>query len=259
MKKPYGYDTLKTPQYENCEVLSPEGQLMFRCPKKKANWYLSKNLGIKISDTPLTIQLTFTPKGNGHIGDPYYLQPLMNQCVVCGSGEKLTKHHIVPYCYRKFFPLLLKDHRSYDVLPLCVMCHGLYEEYAMELKEALAIKYNAPPVCGVANHDKNIGYAIKAARTLYAYKDKIPLERQEFLLDKVRNYLKREPQPDDLEELQSKNPYEFRTFIQHGELVVNKITDVEKFVQEWRQHFLDKMKPKFMPDNWRVDRTVYQV
>ena len=53
------YESLKNPQYENCEVLNPDGELMFRCCYKKANWYLDRNLGVKIKDNPLVIRLNF--------------------------------------------------------------------------------------------------------------------------------------------------------------------------------------------------------
>ena len=60
---------------------------MFRCCKKKAIWYLDRNLGTKVSENPLIIQLTFVPKGIGHIDDPYFLQEMHNRCVVCGSED----------------------------------------------------------------------------------------------------------------------------------------------------------------------------
>lgn len=63
--------TLKTPQYENCQVMNPEGRLMFRTHNRKGIWYLDRNLAKKLSDDPLIIQLTFAPKGIGHINDPF--------------------------------------------------------------------------------------------------------------------------------------------------------------------------------------------
>jgi len=30
------------------------------------------------------------------------------------------------------------------------------------------------------------------------------------------------------------------------------LEDKEKFVQRWRQHFLDSLQPKFMPEHWSV-------
>ena len=47
--------------YGNCQVLSPEGHLMFRCESKKANWYLKRDLADIITDEPLVIKLKFQP------------------------------------------------------------------------------------------------------------------------------------------------------------------------------------------------------
>ena len=33
--------------------------------------------------------------------------------------------------------------------------------------------------------------------------------------------------------------------------------EVEAFVRLWRSHFLEKMKPRFLPDGWRVDYPVF--
>ena len=42
----------------------------------------------------------------------------------------------------------------------------------------------------------------------------------------------------------------------HGYHVVSKLDDHEKiveFVRMWRQHFVDTMKPQFMPLGWSID------
>jgi hypothetical protein len=248
--------SLKTPQYENCEVLSPEGQLMFRCCRKKALWYLDRNLGKKIIDDPLTVQLTFVPKGAGHIDDPYFLQKMENRCVVCGSEEFLTRHHIVPYCYRKFFPDQLKNHRSYDVMALCIPCHRSYEEHALELKEILANQHSAPISGTGIKYDKELARARGAAAALLTNRHKMPPERQEELLSRVKTYLKKEITDVDMQELVDKDPYDFGNYTHHGKIVIEQITDIEVFVQEWRQHFIYKMQPQFLPSHWTVYRPV---
>ncbi|NIQ13420.1 MAG: hypothetical protein GTO02_03115, partial [Candidatus Dadabacteria bacterium] len=179
-----GHHIRKTPQYGNCEVLGPDGNLMFRCCQKKALWYLERNLGNQISKEPFTIQLTFTPKGKGHVDDPYFLQIMKNLCVVCGSDENLTRHHVVPYCYRKFFPTNLKDHRSYDVMALCIPCHELYEEKATEFKEELAVKHSAPVSGTGARFDKALSAARGAARAILEHGNKIPPARKDILIER---------------------------------------------------------------------------
>lgn len=247
--------TLKSPQYENCEVLSPEGQLMFRCCKRKVVWYLDRNLGKKIVDDPLTIQLTFIPKGVGHIDDPYFLQKMKNQCVVCGGKEDLTRHHIVPYCYRKFFPTELKNHRSYDVMSLCIPCHRIYEACAVEFKQFLAIKHSVP-VSGIGiKYNKQLVIAKGAAKAILDHRDKIPQQRQEELFGRIKDYLQKDPTDEDLQLLITKD-HHFSNYTHHGEVVVSKTENIELFVQEWRKHFLNTMLPKFLPLFWDIERRI---
>ena len=52
--------------YGNCQVLSPGGILMFRCDEKKAKWYLNRNLGEILSESPLIVKLKFEPRGLGN-------------------------------------------------------------------------------------------------------------------------------------------------------------------------------------------------
>jgi 5-methylcytosine-specific restriction endonuclease McrA len=248
--------TLKSPQYENCEVLGPDGNLMFRCCRKKANWYLDRKLGRQLREEPLTIQLTFVPKGVGHVNDPYFLQVMENRCVVCGSEKDLTRHHVVPYCYRKFFPTHLKQHRSYDVMALCIPCHHKYEEHALELKELLATKYSAP-VGGIGRKfDKELSAARSAAKAILENEDKIPQERKDQLIELIKGYLNRDFTEEDLKALIDKNPYDFGNFVHHGKMVLDQVYDIEAFVREWRQHFVEKMAPRFLPSHWTIYRPV---
>jgi hypothetical protein len=247
--------TLKSPQYGNCEVLSPDGQLMFRCCKKKAMWYLDRNLGKKVVEAPLTIQLTFIPKGVGHINDPYFLQKMENRCVVCGSVDDLTRHHIVPYCYRKFFPFDLKNHRSYDVMALCIPCHHNYEEHAVEFKQTLAVKHSAPINVTGIKYNKDLAVAKGAAKAILENRDKIPQQRQEQLLECIKSYLQKDPTDEDLKSLIDKDHQDFSKCVHHGAIVIKQIQDIELFVQEWRKHFIDKMNPQFLPSHWSIYRT----
>lgn len=248
--------SLKSPQYENCEVLSPDGQLMFRCCKKKAVWYLDRKLGTKLLDDPLTIQLTFIPKGVGHVNDPYFLQKMENRCVVCGGEESLTRHHIVPYCYRRFFPDHLKNHRSYDVMALCIPCHRSYEEYALDLKETLANQHSAPISGTGVKYDKELARARGAASALLTNRHKMPPDRQEELYKRIKDYLQKEVFDADLQELIDKNPYDFGNYTHHGKIVMEQIKDIEGFVRSWRQHFVDKMNPQHLPSHWTIQRSV---
>jgi hypothetical protein len=250
--------TLKTPQYDNCKVLSPEGNLMFRCHKKKVYWYLDRDLGELVNDNPLTIRLIFDPKGMGHVNDPYFLQEMENKCVVCGCIEHLTRHHVVPKSYRKHFPLEFKNHRSYDVMSLCVPCHRLYEDLALELRKVLADKYLAPMGGGIS-FNKELAKVRGSAGALKKYKSQIPQSRIDELYNIIKTHLNKEDVTDeDLDQLLKLEVYSFKGYVHHGKKVMEKvgteIKAVEEFIRFWRLHFVEKMQPKHLPKYWTVDR-----
>ena len=162
--------------YGNYSVVSPEGILMFKCNLKKVNWYLSRGLATIIQDDPTCIKLNFTPNGLGNHNRSYGLNKMENKCVNCGSTDKLTRHHIVPFCYRKFFPMEIKSHNFHDILPMCVNCHYNYERKADKLKELLAIQYNAP-IHGLIVEDKSFYKFYKMAIILLRQDLNIPKYR----------------------------------------------------------------------------------
>jgi len=119
--------------YDNCKALGPNGQHMFYCSRSKANSYIKKELGRIISEDPYIFQLLFEPKGKGN---PDY-GPRENKCVRCNTEENLTRHHIVPYSFRREFLPEFKDHRSEEVVPMCRKCHDLYELESTILRKDL--------------------------------------------------------------------------------------------------------------------------
>lgn len=245
---------LKTPQYGNCLVLSPEGQLMFRTNQKKIDWYLARNLAIKVDDNPVTIQLNFIPNGNGHVGDPYHLQEMKNQCVVCGSEDRLTRHHIVPYCYRRFFPQELKQHKSYDVLALCFKCHMEYERVAGNLKLELEKKYNIPVFKEKPEH-KELMHKQSVARAILGYRDRIPEERLKKLYKFIGDYLGKETVDDaDLNELINRKVRIFRAGNLNSKKVLECVGDIKSFMIWWREHFCSTMNPQYLPEHWSAHR-----
>ncbi|KAJ2585205.1 hypothetical protein EV177_009992, partial [Coemansia sp. RSA 1804] len=108
--------------YENCSVLDVSGRLLFRAPRKRLDWYLTRGLATRVDDT--TIRLTFQNRGTGRQGEQFYLQDMRNECVVCGGTScGLTMHHVVPHQYRQHMPDSVKSRSSHDLLPLCIACH----------------------------------------------------------------------------------------------------------------------------------------
>jgi hypothetical protein len=244
-----------SPLYGDGLVLHPDGTEMFRCTRKRADWYLSRSLAKVISDDEhIIIQLLFEPKGKGHAGDDFFLGKRENLCVCCGINENITRHHIVPYFYRRALPKEVKCSNHHDVVAMCIDCHHRYERAADKVKFQLSKQYNAPlSVYGSFDKSSMIG---KDVATLHLHKIgriKLPPEIVQAKEKIVSTYLGRTATESDLQELRSN--WRFDMVKRHGEIVVSQITDIQGFVEMWRNHFLQTMAPKFMPSGWDVKRS----
>jgi hypothetical protein len=242
----------QSPIYESYVMLHPDGTKMCHCNHKKAKWYTDRELADWVDQK--TFKLRFEPNGYGKSDNPYYTQPMENKCVVCGADEQLNKHHVVPYVFRKRFPIEYKESNHHDIVATCVDCHENYEGYANEYKKLLAqnfgLKFNESVKSKERSHNKKIS----TAREL--------LER----LDKGMNINKQGKEiviPEDrLKELKiiaSKDMQE-ETYISSepvwADKIVEKILEEDKlfeFVKAWREHFLQYAKPKNMPNHWSVE------
>lgn len=241
--------------YGNCRVLSPDGHLMFRCLEKKARWYLDRNLGIIVDEDPLTVKLTFQPKGKGE-PHQFLKGERENKCVVCGAEEllSLTRHHLVPYEYRQFFPEERKEHNSMLVVAICRSCHSEYEsKFANVYKSQLASIYNAP----INRFPKEKSVVVGALNTLRQHRQNLPKERIDVLKNKIEDYLisNNIEKEVDLEDIESiRNLYDFLKAeesdisIKHGKLVVERCEDLDSFELHWVEHFIKTMSPKFIPE-----------
>jgi hypothetical protein len=245
---------LKRDPYENCVVKSQHGDVMFYCSRKRANWYLKRKLAEILKEDPLEIRLTFETKGLGNADDPFYLQKRINQCVVCGSVESgLTRHHVIPYCFRRYFPPEIKDHSYHDILPLCTTHHDAYEQRANELKVQLEAEYDAP-IHGLWLFDKSyyndLSRCVAHARTLLKHGDKIPLDKQAKMIARIKEVLKQ----DEID-LNVVATIDYKVDVEpQGKLIVERLTNVEEFIHRWRAHFIESMQPKFMPKHWSIVR-----
>lgn len=238
--------------YGNCKVYSPDGHLMFRCDDKRANWYISRNLANVISHTPYEIKLNFQPKGLGNHNKNYGLTKIENKCVVCGTDEFLTRHHVVPYCYRRYFPVENKSHQFHDVLSLCVDCHENYEYSAFEFKKELAERYSAP-INGELFNNKDMLKMRKIAVCLTSdWLKFIPKERVDEMKSTIRTFFSWKRITN--KRLNNLIEKELKVLNKtHGEIVISKLNDLKPFVKEWRLHFLNNNECKYLPENWSVE------
>lgn len=236
--------------YDSFEVQDPRGKILFLCDKKKIRWYIKKNLVTKITDT--TFRMINEPKGPGNV-NPYFLERLESRCVVCGVKEKLSKHHIVPYQYRKVLPDDYKNSNHFDVLCVCIDCHERYEKKATKLKEDIHKEYNVP-LNGNPCSNKTV---VAINGILYKLKEEgqnLSNEAIESLLKNLRKYVGynitfEEAIVMDFHDIEANNYYEMRDSIFMDKWLVSG-KSYEDFILMWRQHFIDTMKPKFMSSNW---------
>jgi hypothetical protein len=234
--------------YGNYQVYSPDGVLMFRTDQKKINWYLSRGLATRISDN--SISLLFEPMGLGLHGREYGLTQMKNICVVCGSESELTKHHVVPRCYRSFFPEEYRSHKFHDVLVTCVGCHYTYEEEALKYKKEISQKYDCP-IDGIIV-DRSREKKIK--NFILCLEDKnIPKWRISQIKSEIRRELNiKRITRSVIKEWSNKVIKNFCS-VSNGEMVVQKIENLDEFIRDWRSHFIQTMDPKFLPEGWSIN------
>lgn len=244
--------------YGNIKVYSPDGSLMFKGNEKKINWYLNKNLAVvteqDIDGKPIAIQLNFIPGGLGHPTDEFFLSTKENICVVSGSSDlsKLTKHHVVPYMYRKWFPLEFKSKNSHDVLLVDAEKHFQYEQEANKLKDQIARDLGLPTLQEYSHHIKRKAAYSGMARAIL--NPDLPFETKIEICIKFQQKTQLIPNTTNLKRYLRavKNEYEMANL--YGQIVVDKIPNLQKFSEMWRQHFVDTMQPKYLPLGWRVDK-----
>lgn len=234
--------------YDSYSMYSPDGKFMCYCNKKKAYWYINKNLANWINDKEF--QLIFEPNGDGKAHNPYYAQKMKNCCVVCGAEKDLNKHHVVPYVFRSRFPISYKESNHHDIVAICIDCHEKYEKQANILKKEIADELNISMINGLS---------------LEQVKNKKILSARQ-LLEKINNGEIKDI-PDSrvaLLRIKAAEPlYENITVsgaIWADQIMKNVLSNnnLYPFVKRWRNHFIEIMKPNFLPKYWSVDSKLEQ-
>ena len=254
----------KSPLYHNCMLQAPDGQVLCTCDTKKADWYVAKGIGYIVSQDPYTVRLRFEPSGRpeGRAGE-YYLSVKPNICVVCGKDESFLRKNVVPHEYRRYFPAVMKDHQSHDVLLMCVRCHQRSNMYDADLRKRLSEECSAP--IGTETDVKlrenvelkrvrSSGRALQANRARQC----IPQNRLQELEEALLEHYQVEELTDEIVDRAAKASF----LVENGDYVPHSRAVVQHFLERggllqlevtWRKHFLQSMKPAFLPDLWSVD------
>lgn len=257
------YMTRKTPLYDNCMLQAPDGEPLSSCNYKKVQWYVDKGLGRIVSrdDEPLAVQLNFEPSNRPVLDSQYYTQNKDNLCVVCSSTRSLVRKNVVPHEYRKYFPEIMKNHISHDILLLCLHCHQISNLRDAALRKTLAKECNAPiesGEVGKVRDDHHLRKVRSAGRALLIARKTLPDDRAMVLEDVLKKHFNVDEVTDDIIKTASEMDTKIynEEFVAHGMKVVEHFKSTSglvSFEMRWRQHFLDSMKPKHMPALWSVD------
>ncbi|XP_054256113.1 exonuclease 3'-5' domain-containing protein 2 [Indicator indicator] len=257
-----GYSARKSPLYDNCFLHAPDGQPLCTCDHKKAQWYLDKGIGELVSTDPFVVKLRFEPSGRPESQVDYYLTVKENLCVVCGKRESYIRKNIVPHEYRKHFPVQMKDHNSHDVLLLCTSCHAISNYYDNLLKQQLAEEFSAPIGSeeGVRLLEDPLRRQVRSGARALLNADSLPEPRRAELLQCIKDFFNTEAVTPEM--LQEAAGLETRicneSYMPHGLKVVQcfargGLRSLMQLERRWRQHFLDSMQPKHLPEQWSVD------
>ncbi|XP_025894007.1 exonuclease 3'-5' domain-containing protein 2 [Nothoprocta perdicaria] len=257
-----GYSARKSPLYDNCFLHAPDGQPLCTCDRKKAQWYLDKGIGELVSTEPFVVKLQFEPSGRPESEVDYYLTVKENLCVVCGKRESYIRKNVVPHEYRRHFPVQMKDHNSHDVLLLCTACHAVSNYYDSRLKQQLAEEFGAPVGSedGLRVLEDPLRRQVRSGARALLHADGLPAPRRAQLLRGIQDFFNTEEVT--LEMLQEAAGLETRicneSYLPHGLKVVQcfakgGLRSLMQLERRWRQHFLDNMQPKYLPEQWSVD------
>lgn len=247
--------------YDNCVIQAPDGMSLSRCGLKKAHWYLERSLADVVAGSdPLTIRLRFEPSGRQGADDPQMQEGKPNICVVCGTPDDLTRHHIIPYSFIRHMELKYKIDIIRDIFPVCAPCHMQYEKISWMKRHEMARKLGIP-IYGIRNEEMTkVRRATGASATLLKYGHKIPEDKKLALHKIIREFLGQEIiTEEDLIKLRGYEIKKRLDYVPFSKYVAERVSNYDEFAREWRQHFVDSMKPKHMPESWKIDRKTESV
>lgn len=260
MNDPNPQHVLERPYYGDYRFYHPDGSLMFITTERRANFYTTKDLVSQDTTDPKKFVFKTEPANWGFWDTSlhhYHLRLKKNRCVVCGSNEQLTKHHVLPVTFQRYYPNDPEDAgvRSHDMLLLCLDCHETYEQkYADPVRNQWAIKHEAH-----LNHrfkNTELGQAVKMAKTLL--RKRLPAQIQRKLIEEVAKVLTKKPSKDDLNRLATLGWRDTQELLEKADMgkKVTDAWDLGELRRFWRSHFVESMNPQFLPEGWSIDAPV---
>lgn len=239
--------------YGNVEIYSPDGHLMFRTNDDKLRFYKRKDLVEPMSD--FQYRLKFVPKGLGHgERNQDLLEPRENKCVRCGEEDLfvLTRHHVVPTRFRKFLPKNIKGNNHRYVVFLCTDCHEEYGYFENQLNEVIAKELGIKSLKQCNDEIYIEKRIITGIADTILFKEGIPADRLAQLKKDFQERTDLEPTTENLAKVRRKKYEPTSPENNFGKLVIDNVKNIYYFQQMWLEHFVETMKPKFLPKDLLV-------
>lgn len=214
---------LATPHYANVLLIGQDGKHLSTISTKKAKWYLKKNLAMEVpAPTPYAraLQINFTHKQVGE-AEKWDLEVSDNCCVMCGTSQDLTLHHIVPRVIRRYFPFEVKSHAREWCVLLCEPCHNNVEAVSQPVYK-VKFPYSSPK----DEHMDTALQVIKHKGNLH----KIPTEKLAGMLA-LSSY-------KSVEEIPDLNPESNRGL--NRELGSRRSNTQQRLIEEWAHEFIQE-------------------
>jgi hypothetical protein len=234
--------------YDNCEIVHKDGTCLGHCDRKKFNWYVNNNLAEKINDS--TIKLLFEPK---MISNKINTIKRENKCCGCCTEEQLRKFHVVPAEFKKLFPIENKSHNSTDIVLLCPDCVSDANFFSDLFKKELEDEYGINKTDFI-DKDKE-----KLKLTAIRYLKKYEISKIHDKANDIVKYIEQElidqlgykPELDEIKNLTNidivKKTNDASSVAQYIVNNVLKENKLDEFVMRWKNYYLKKMEPEYIP------------
>ena len=248
--------------YDNCRLEAPNGTTLCYVSNRRAQWYLRNRdaegnlLGHLVSESPLVVRLSFQPSGMGRDGDEFYLTPRENKCVVCGTDQRLTRHHVVPQAFRRHFPARFKEYADHDIVAACEPCHRAYCIYEEEFKAKLAAQKGWDRLGRPANMPVRVMRTLALLKPVLPLKEGIPPEGKLALaLRLYRTLGVNGLSQNELSLVAEALAVEKHSSLGHRYVSTLKTDEeIQALCFAWRLHFVEAMAPEFIPEHWDAKR-----
>lgn len=233
--------------YSNIIIVNCKGNLLATISKRKADWYIKRKLAKEMVPPPpgypRAIKLNFEADVERN-PKPFEINVNENKCVICGKENELTRHHVIPWVIRRYFPLKHKNYSRQWCVLLCVDCHEEVEMLTQPL-------YKSDFPKGVAAR-KNTDLTLQMIKDK-GHLDKLSPDKLSILLERSTYKTVAEIPPYRTKN-KAASRYSLKTLheieIKKWALKFIKDHDGIKGVKDYFRGIFLTMKPKFLPSGY---------